>query len=61
MKFDRILTAATASAPKPHINNLNATYVVINDSFQLNCSAHFDLGTTVEMTWQVPAGTIDVI
>ena len=46
--------AATASAPKPFINQTLAQHAVIGQPFHLNCSAIFDLGVRGDLSWSVP-------
>lgn len=48
------LAAATAGAPKPHINDVFASKIALHDSFKLNCSASYDPGVTVDLKWIVP-------
>ncbi|KAI9559738.1 hypothetical protein GHT06_013743 [Daphnia sinensis] len=45
---------ATAGAPKPHINDAFASKIALRDSFQLNCSASYDPGVTIDLKWIVP-------
>jgi hypothetical protein len=52
--FFVLITAATAGAPKPHINDAFASKIALHDNFQLNCSASYDPGVTIDLKWFVP-------
>ncbi|XP_046651440.1 vascular endothelial growth factor receptor kdr-like isoform X2 [Daphnia pulicaria] len=49
-----IVQPATAGAPKPHINDAFASKIALHDNFQLNCSASYDPGVTIDLKWFVP-------
>lgn len=49
-----LLAAATAGAPKPHINDAFASKIALKNDFQLNCSASYDSGVTIDLKWIVP-------
>lgn len=54
VSFFLIVQPATAGAPKPHINDAFASKIALRDSFQLNCSASYDPGVTIDLKWIVP-------
>ena len=49
-----VFAVDTSQAPKPFVNDTLAQRLAVGDSFQLNCSVSYTVGTRVNLSWSVP-------